>query len=298
MGLSQPQTIFGVHSVTLFDRASKLPFGIIKIVGSISANFSGDFVDLFGGSNRYAWDSEAGNLDVTIEGTVKETPNMLFEKFLGGTATQNAAEASGNVGTLTNKRGELVEATTGIASASALSGSEDDLKDAQYVVLAVSATEVDVYAMTDVDFNNGSPLSFEDDSLKITATPLTIPDSGGVVTIPNTGIELTGGSGTVALTTGDTAYVYSRKINAGSDIITLGQALQEFPEFGVKIASQRKAGGDTFQSEFYRCKGIGLPLNMSEKEWSESDITIKALYDACEDGIGQIRRIRSNSGTC
>ena len=296
--LSQPQTIFGVHSITMYNRTNWIPYGIIKVVGSISANFSGDFVDLFGGSNRFPWDSEAGNLDVTIEGTVKEYHPMLFSQFLGGSVVQNAAEATGNVGTLTNRLGTLVEATTGIASATALGGSEDDLKDAILVVRAVSATTVDVYAFTDVDFANGAPISFEDDELKITATPLTVPGTGGTVTIPGTGVELTGGSGAIALTIGDTAYVYTRKINEGSEIITLGQALQAFPEFGVKIASQRKANGDTFMSQFYRCKGIGLPINFAEKEWSEADLSIKALYDSCKDSIGQIRRIKAPGSGC
>lgn len=290
--LDQPSTIFGVHSLTLYDRINWLPFGIIKVLGSLTSNFTGDFVDLNGGSNRYTWDSEPGNLDISIEGTVKEYHNMMFEKFLGASVTSNASEASGSCGTLTNKSGTLVEATTGIASASVESGEEANLKDALYVVKAVSTTEVDVYALTDVDFSNGASLEFQDNLLKITATPLTVLDSGGTVSVPNTGIELTGGSGTVAMNIGDTAYVYTRKINGGSDIITVGSSTQTFPEFGVLIASQKLAGGETFRGQFYRCKGFGFPVNMNEKEWSEADVTIKMLYDSCQGAVGEYTRVK------
>ena len=144
--------------------------------------------------------------------------------------------------------------------------------------------------MSDVDFNTGTDLEFEDDNLKITASPLTIT-AATAVEIPGTGVELTGGSGSIALTVGETAYLYTRKVNGGSEIMTLGSALQEFPEFGVMFTSQKKANGDTFQGQFFRCKGIGLPLGLNEAVWLETDITIKALFDSAQGKVGELRRV-------
>lgn len=287
---SAPQTIFGVHSLVLYDRANWLPFGHIRILGGLNLALEGDFVDLFGGCNRFAWDSEAGTLDTNLTGTIKEIPNFAFEKFLGGSATASSAEASGNTGTIANKKGTSVVAATGIATSTTKAGSEADLKDAVYIVRAVSATTVDVYSMSSVDFDKGTDLTFQDDLLKITASPLTITASTAVE-IPNTGVELTGGAGAIGMTTDDTAIFYTRKVNSGSDLITVG-GTQSFPEFGVMGSSCKKSNGDTFTFQLFRCKGIGLPLALAESAWLETDITIKALYDSDEEKVGEIRRIR------
>jgi hypothetical protein len=291
MTLSAPQTVYGVHSLTLYNRTDWLPYGIMKVLGSLSFDLSGDFNDLNGGSSRYPWDSESGVISAGLTGTIKEIPNFAFEKFLGGTATANSAEAAGNVGTVTNQNGTSVVAATGLASAQALTGSEDDLKDGIYVIKAVGADSVDVYAMSDVDFDKGTDAVFEDNLLKITATPLTIA-TGGDVTVPNFGFELTGGAGTIALVTGDTAYVYIRKENSGSDLITIGQSTAVFPAFGVKMTSQKKGNGDTFLTQIFNAKAIGLPISLNEADWLNSDITIKALYDSTENAVARFRRIR------
>lgn len=293
MSLSAPQTVYGVHSLTLYNRSTLLPYGIIKVLGSLSFALSGDFNDLFGGSSKFAWDSESGVIDASLTGTIKELPNFAFERFLGGSATQNAAEASGNVGTLTNKYGtSVVDASTGVATATAKSGSETDLKDGLYIVKAVSATTVDVYCLADYDFDTGTDKAFEDDTLKVTASPLTVVASTAVE-IPGFGVELTGGSGTIGMTADDTAYFYVRKINTGSDLITIGQSTAVFPDFGALLASQKKGNGDTFETQLFNCKAIGLPISHNEADWLNSDITIKALYDATENAVAKFRRIRA-----
>ena len=296
MSLCAPKTIYGVHSLSLYNRETWEPYGIIKVLGSLAFNLTGDFNDLYGGSSLYAWESEQGVLSAELSGTIKEIPNFAFEKFLGASVTANSAETSGNVGTLTDKYGTVVNATTGVASAGAKSGSEADLKDGLYLVKVVSATTVDVYAMSDYDFDKGTDKSFETDLLKITATPLTVPDSGAAVEVPGYGFELIGGSGTVDLETagaiGDTAYVYVRKVNSGSDLITNGQSTAVFPAFGAMVASQKKGNGNTFETQLFNCKAIGLPISHTEAEWMNSDITLRAIYDSTENAVAKFRRVQ------
>lgn len=293
MGLSLPQTIYGVHSLTLYNRATYEPYGIMKVVGSLGFEFSGDFKDLFGGSSRYAWDSEGGVLGAMLKGTVKECPNFAFEKFLGGAATKNVAEASGNFSTVTNRKGTSVKsATTGIATVAAKTGKETDLKTGTYVIKCVTATTVDVYAMSDYDFSNGTAKAFESDLCKITASPLTIVASTGAE-VPGFGIELTGGSGTIGMTIGDTASFEVRRINAGSDEIVIGQSTATFPAFGALIAAQPKASGDTFEVHAFNCRGIGFPVSLKEMDWVSHDISIKCLIDPVENAVAKIRRVRA-----
>src|SRR5687768_6561752 len=248
MGLSNPRTIYGVHSLTLYDRSTWEPFGIIKVLGSLTMALSGEFNDLFGGSSKFAWDSESGVIDTSLTGTIKEIPDFAFEKFLGASVTQNAAEATGNVGSLTNKNGtSVMDATTGIASVAAKTGSESSLKTGLYVVKAVSATTVQVFCMSDYDFDQGTDETFEDDDLSLSSAALTVPGTSGTVDLDDFGLTFTGGSGVVAFETGDTAYFYVRKVNGGSSLVTFGQSTATFPEFGCLFASQKKGSGETFE---------------------------------------------------
>ena len=290
MGLSAPRTIYGIHSCTLYDRSTLLPYGIMKILGTLAFGLTGDFNDLHGGSSKYPWDSEAGVLNAELSGTIKEMPNFAFERFLGGTVTENSAEASGNCGAATNVKGTSVVAATGITTPSVLAGSEADLKTGLYVIRAVGAITVDVYCMSDVDFAEGTDTTFEDDDLKITASPLTIVQ-GNQVTVPNYGVEITGGAGIIALTIGDTASFYVRKINDGSSLITIGQSNASFGAFGVFMVSQEKSGGSLFETRIYKAKGIGLPISHTEADWLNSDITMRAMRDADENAVASFREI-------
>jgi hypothetical protein len=291
MTLSTPRSIYGVHSLTLYNRSTFEPYGIIKIVGSLEIALSSSFNDLNGGSSRYPWDTEAGVIDTQLTGTIKEIPDFAFEKFLGATATATAAEASGNIGSLTNKNGTSVSSsTTGVASIAAITGSEADLKDGVYVIKAVNATTADIYCMSDVDFDKGTDKTFETDLLKITASPLTIGTST-TVDVVGFGLQLTGGSAP-AMTAGDTATFSVRKINSGNSIITVGASTSVFNDFGAFIASQKKSNGDVFDIQLFKCKAIGLPVGLSEAEWLNSDITIKALYDSAENAVMRMRYIK------
>jgi len=238
MGLSNPNSIFGVHSVTAYNPDTLVPYGTAKVVGQANLNFSGELVPLNGGSSAYPWRVERGLISSEVTLTLREYPDWLYAAFLGKAVTSNAAETGGAIGSaLTNANGtSVVDAATGIATATVKSGSEADLKAGLYVVVAASATTVDVYAMSDVDFAQGTDLEFVDDSLKITASALTITASTAV-TIPNLGVELTGGSGTIGMTTGDTAFFEIRPINTGSTEVVIGASNETYVDVGLLLAA-------------------------------------------------------------
>lgn len=292
MSLSTPKTIFGVHSLTLYNRTDYLPYGMLKILGSLNFDFTGEQIDLYGGSQRFPIDSEAGVLNATLTGRIKQVENFALERFLGASATHNSADASGNVSTLTNKKGtSVVNASTGIDSVEVISGSEADLKTGFYVFKCTGAATGKVYAMSDYDFAKGTDKEFSDDNLAIVSADVTIV-SGDDTPVTGFGFQFVGGSGTIGMTTGDTAYFEVRKVNTGgSDIIAVGSSTQEFAEFGAFIASQTKANGDTFEGQLYRCKGVGFPISLAEKAWLETDVSIKVLYDSTANAVARFRRV-------
>ena len=294
MALSDPRVVFGVDVFTPYNRTTGLPFGTIRVLGTSSLSLSGELVKLTGGSNRYPFAIEDGLITAELSLTVRELPDFLFELFLGKAPTANSSESAGSVTTIANKKGTSVVAATGIASVGVKSGSEADAKFSKYVVKAVSATTVDVFALSGTDFARGADKSFENDALKITASALTITQSSAVE-VPGFGIELTGDSGVIAMVADDTAEFTVRPINDQSIDVTFGAETDIFPEFGALIVAQKRGNGEMFEIDLFRVKGIGLPLGFEEKSWNESEITAEAFFDSAKGGVASIRHINPST---
>jgi hypothetical protein len=285
---------YGIHSITPMRISDGLPYGILKVVGGGTLTLSSEFEELFGGSNKFAWAVEAKTISSEWTATVKTMPDFLFELFLGASVQTTVASATGTVGALANIKGtSAMKATTGIASAAAKTGQEANLKDSVYVVKVVSATTVDVYAMTDIEFKKigATPLSYIDDSLKITVTPLTIA-MGAPVEIPNAGVELTGGSGTIAMVVGDTASFHVFSAHGGISEISIGSAGTLFPEHKQLCLGQKRANGDVFEMEIYRVVGSGMPIPFEEQTFAIPELSMKLIQDSENDIVAKIRAKR------
>ncbi len=150
--------------------------------------------------------------------------------------------------------------------------------------------------MSDVDLARGTAGTYQGDTLKITASPLTIT-TGTAVTIPNFGIELTGGSGTIGMTTGDTASFSVRPENTKSSDIIVGAASTSLPAFGAVILSQKRSTAEMFEIEAFNCIGYGMPIPMNEMAFSTTDLKVVCLYDSVQDSVFSIRSVTPSSFT-
>jgi hypothetical protein len=262
----------------------------VLAVGNSSFSLAGELVQLRAGSAKYPLAVEDGTISAELTVLTREYPDFLFELFLGKAPTANTAETSGSVTTITDVYGGSVVDSTGIASVSALSGSEADMKFGTYVVKAVSSTTVDVYCMSNVDFNRGTDKDFVNDALKITSSALTIT-TGGNVTVPGFGIKLTGGAGTIGMTSGDTATFTVRPINTSSTDVTIGGLTDTYPEFGAILIAQQRGNGDMLELDVFKCKAIGLPIGLEEKKFSEAEVKATAFYDSAKSGVFKMRHV-------
>lgn len=293
MSLSSPRIYYGVNNVTAYNIETKIPYGTMKVLQGSNVTLAGETVSLTGGANRYPWAIEDGKITTEISLTFNEYPNWVYELFLGKAPTDAVADSDGEVGAIANGNGtSAVSATTGILSATAKSGSEADLKFGKYAGIVLSGgTTVDVYASSDIDFARGTDLEFVDDTLKITSTPLTIT-TDTAVEVPSIGVELTGGSGTIGMTEGDTFYFEVLPINTkGSSIVTVGGTLDVFPEFGLYIYGQMTGGGSIVELDCFKCKSLGAPLGFTTSEFSETEVTISSYYDSSRNGVFSQRLI-------
>lgn len=300
MPLSNPRIFFGVHSFTAYDRESGLPYGTALVVGNSSFSLAGELASLNGGSNKYPWAVEETNITAELSITVKQYEDWMMQIFLGKKPTA-AGVSVGSVTTLTDKKGNVVDAVKGIASISVLAGSEADLKFGKYVVKVhdASADSVHVYAKSNVDFARGTDKNFEDDLLRITTTPLVITDAGNI-NIPGFGLKLVGGS-TVAFSDiaeeGDTAEFEVLPPSKSSISAVFGGSTDVFPEFGAIVVGQKRGSGEMVELDIYRLKAVGLPMGFQEKAFSEAEITAQAFYDAEKDGVFGLRYVNPSSAS-
>lgn len=289
--MKDPRHLFGVHGFTPYNRDNGLPYGVANVLKNSTFSLTGEQVQLYGGAQKAPYAIEDANITSEIQLNVAQYEDWMFQLFMGKAPT-NVALEDGVVSALTNKKGtSVMSATTGIASIATKTGGEVDLKFGKYLVKAVSTTAVDVYALTDIDFSRGTAKAFVDETLKITATPLTIV-AATAVEIPGFGIELTGGSGTIGLTVDDTAIFDVVPPATQSMEVILGGANDVFPEFGALMLAQQRSNGELFEVDAFRCKGAGLPLSLQEKTFGEAEIKATAFYDSVKGGICKIRAVK------
>lgn len=289
MALSDPRIIFGVHSITPYNRTTKLPYGILKVIGSASLSLSSDIEQLFAGSNKFAWAAEAKTVNSELTAKVKAYPGFLFELFLGASVTDASADASGTVSTPVAGTGSLINATTGLASVGIIpTTGKANLKFGKYVLQAASATTVNLYLLSDIDITRGTDGSYVDDTLEVSG-PHTVSDTGGTTDITAYGLVLTGGSGTVALTTGDSIMFEVKPPSASSSAIVVGASTTTFPAFGALLMAQKRATGELFEIDALNCIASGLPIALEEQAFSQPEIKMTCLYDSTNDAVFKIR---------
>jgi hypothetical protein len=218
-----------------------------------------------------------------------EYPDFVFELFLGNAPTTNAAEATGSISGFANVKGTSVKnGANGIDAVEVTSGDSGDLKFGKYIIKATAANTFDLYLSSDIDIGRGTDASYLSDDLKV-ATGLSVASGDAVVA--DLGLTFSK-VGTPAFTTNDTAEVYVDPPNSASTDVTIGNlANQSFPTFGAMIYASKQGDGQMVEIEAYKCKAVGMPLNLARNAYSAAEVTVKMLYDSAKDGVFKMRHI-------
>jgi hypothetical protein len=270
--------IYGIKAFALVNRSTGVPYGRYRVLGGGEISMSADKVALMGGAQRFSWATEWGVYDTEISMTVREYPEFGYRMLLQGSSVINTAESSGNVGALANKYGTSVAAgTTGI-SVALLAGGSANLKTGQYTAIALGTGTIDVY------YIGSQSDSYENSTLKITASPLSLPGGAATANLTSYGLQFTSrAAGSSNFNVGDTATFTVRKVNSGNEQIAIGRAAETVTEFTAYLFGEDQKTGDQFYVEIPRCSASGLPIKMTEKEYSESDVTLSFDYDSTLD---------------
>jgi hypothetical protein len=282
--------LFGVHSVCSVSRTTRIPTGTVRVLGDISLAFEASSVQNRGGSSWYPWATEITEINPSISFQIKEYPDWVMTNYAAAKITTTAASATdGTVTALVNKEGTSVfDASTGIATVTLESGENDNMKTGAFRIIAVSATTVDVYAVSNFQFTRGTDLYADDNTMKITTSPLTVT-SGSTTSIPGTGMEITGGSGTIALVAGDVSEYHVASPHNGLSKVEIGVDGYIFPEHELYIFGKQRADG---RAVYIHCpKAVctsGMTWNFSQGDFSNTDISVDLLNDATLGNVATI----------
>lgn len=278
---SNPNLIYGIHSVTPYDRTTRQPISFLRVLGEASLNLNAEFEELKGGSNMYSWDAEPKEITSEFSFTCKEYPITMMQKLLAGVVTDYTEEVAGEIVDVENVNGDSVyDSSTGIATVAVSTAA--DLKEGEYVVKATAANKVSVYAMSNVNFDRGSALEIND-SMEV-GTDFSIVQSSGTI-IAGLGVTLTGGSGTIGFETDDTFRFRVRRPLVSGVKMIVGSSNSSFSEFGCIVAGQKKSDGSLTYLDIYKCRAAGMPISFKEKAYSEWSLSIKVLYDSVKDAV-------------
>lgn len=192
---------FGVSKLVFTSRDNPGKTAEVDAVDSIDfGGLQSPLIQQKSGNNSFAVATGTGEAEGTFTATIQQYGKELLE-VVGAKEAIITSDNSGTpaINSANIKGSSVLNATTGLI-AGLKAGSEASLKAGAYIIIARSASSVDVIATTK-DFKtvngvlNASPLSIT------TGTSVDVLDQDG----NPTGLELTGGSGTIAFVEGDYA---------------------------------------------------------------------------------------------
>jgi hypothetical protein len=280
--LDSQLTSFGIHSATFKDLQDPTYWGIAKIIGSAEADLKQELIPLEGGSSIVPWSAAPGRASGEITLPIRQYDKQILrflKPWIAGSEVENASgEAAGSVTTIANAKGtSTVEATTGIASVAV--GTAASLKPGNYKVVVTGTATVDIYVDTDV----AGGVEYQNSDLKINNASITIP--GSSATVEYQGIEFTGGSGTIALVTGDIATFTVNPISSYLLDSYFGKTGACLREFELTIYSEC-VNGRIRMVKYPRCvASASTPLTLMENEWASMEATIQVLQPSSVDYV-------------
>lgn len=273
MGKSQPTSIFGIHSISPYNKTTGAFLDEIVVLGGSEFTLAGETIKLEGGSSKYPFKVADGRINAELNLTCREYSPSFYELLMGKSLTETVI-SGGSVSLLEDVNGTSI---TGVDGITISVGTTADLRSTPMIFIATGADSGTLHAGTDVD-----GLKFLDDTLKVADIDM----SGGAVEA--LGITFTP-SATIALVVGDTAkFSTTSEDSTVKKSAIFGGLSDVYPEFGAIVAAQKQGTNEIVYLDIFSLKAIGMPINMQETAFSEFSVTMTASYDSAKGGVFEL----------
>ena len=223
---------------------------------------------------------------MTLSFTASSYRAEVYEQLANAEVTDKTSNVAGEVIDLANFKGtSAFKATTGVASMAV--GTLAELKEGFYMGVVTAATKVKIYGFGDQSFADGTLIQFVDDTYMIGSEITIVASTPAACTA--LGITLTGGSGTIGMTVGDSFTFYIRRGSVvGEEILITGDT--DFANIGVMLFPDKYNDEYTVIDCFnFLAAGLGLDI---KDTWSSYTISADLIKDETEGGYYKIYRNR------
>lgn len=284
---------FGAHDLMIYDKTDGVPLAHLRVIGDVSGDFSADTVKVEGGSQNYPWKTAITGFKGSVKVKVKEYDPDAMAIFMGGTLTDYAAAATGDIIDEANVKGTDLYSASGFATVTVTGGDSADLKSGWYVLKATDATHCMLYAYSSSNLKAGTDETFENELGALWVAAIEIPATAttGTIIDATTGLTFTRGGSALSVTSGSTMRFFVQAPLAVGWKVKFGENAATFDDVGVMISGELLDGECMF-AHFYSCKCLGAPIMFPRKGFAEFDITIEPSYDTALDGVGEIQYVR------
>jgi hypothetical protein len=285
MALSDVSLFKGIKNLTVYDRDTRVPKYILRVVSDVKIDQKTEYDELKVGGT--VWHTDIKDSSVDLSFTAFEYPVDVVEHLTGGISTDYTSQSNGEIIDEENVNGDsILDSATGM-DVQVDSATKAQQKFCEYVVKAKTASTVSLYAMSSVSFNEGNDKDFSDDTMLV-ADDISIGTGSGTL-VTDFGIKFVGGSGTIGFTVGDTARFRVRPASTTGYKVVVGGLNSSFEDVGV-IAFPRKINSEYSLIDMYKVKISGMPLEFKDGGYSSYQITAKLQYDSDKEGLYEIVR--------
>lgn len=270
----------GVQDVMIARISDGKPLAHIRGMGDFTFERSEEKAKLVVGKKTYATKTTKITRNVKIQ--LKEYYAELNQLMTGGQLTKHASNSAGEVVEEANVLGtSILAAATGITSIEVDATHLANLKEGWYLIEAVDANSINLYAYSELDDKE-----ILDEKGLLTEAPIDIT-SAGEVDLTELGLTITGGSGTIAFTPGNTAKFYVRPpYSEAWELLMSGDDAVD--DVMVIVTIQRDKGAAVLFN-FPKASPGGMSFNAPENDYGTWDLSFEPLDDPISNSYASMR---------
>lgn len=276
--------LFGGEAVVIYDRVTRRVKALMTVLGAGGIEESAESVDLTGGNYDGPVKSEKGQTTYDFSVTAKELSDGMFETIKGAKITENAADASGYVGSVSNVTGTLASSLT----PTVITAKADNLPFGKVALEITSTGKAKAYVLGSLKQGQSGWKSADGavtDEVTISA--------GGTLQLEDIGIQIAVASG-ATLTVGNRVEFDVRPVNTAGSVKVVVSSRSEAKEFGVMVIYPRQSDGSMHILDLPRVRfNSALSLSIMEREFGEHELTGKPMVDELTGTVYTYSRINA-----
>ncbi len=276
--------LFGGEAVVVYDRDTKEVDALLTVTGEGGIEESSESVDLTGGNWDGAVKSEKGQTTYDFNCTAKELSDGMFRVIKGATITENAADATGYIGTPADISGNLSSKLT----VTAITAKAANLPFGKVIIAITSTAKATAYVIGSLA-QGQTGWKKEDGSVtdEFTVT------AGASVQLEDLGLQLAFASG-ATFAVGDRVEFDVRPVNENGSVKVQVSSRAKSKEYGVLVVYPRQSDGSMHLLNLPRVRfNSALSMAIKEREFIEHELTGKPMVDELTGNVWEYSRINA-----